>query len=447
MLQQKGERSLWNTLSILKLTAKEASSVRIIDISPLEQLTGLKSFTKERKCATCTSSICPGKKLIEFGMTKLNELIDTYPCFIKAYLLNTFSVDEAKYLLENPLLLYIGTKTQAVSRTTTHRGSYGNLGTLLVILQDYIRNFKDYQQHQGMKFSDYLTQVRTLPGCAKIQNHAINHRLNEEFKKFFRDEEPPITRIPVPDATGATTYKLNITLLNSQHVKLDPRRFAGLLSNILQLYFQLREVGSREIIEYCSNLKNDPIANEEAIIQFFKTNLRHNDARMFEIIAFVILKAWYSNKRIIIGRSLAQLKEVSLELHRTGRVNANDGGIDYVLTPLGQYFQATQDFNFGKYFLDIDKLGKFPISFVIQTEMTSDQALVHIKRDAAVKYSNTQILDSYLKSFNEIFTLREFDKILDEFRSLPEQVKVKLLKAMLEEFVKQYSVEYNIEEL
>jgi len=104
-----------------------------------------------------------------------------------------------------------------------------------------------------------------------------------------------------------------------------------------------------------------------------------------------------------MGETKERLEKIPLSLFRTGRVNANDGGIDYVLTPLGKYFQATQDFNFEKYFLDIDKLARYPISFVIQTDMTSDQVFERIKRDAETKYSDHDVLESYLKSFEACF--------------------------------------------
>ena len=45
-----------------------------------------------------------------------------------------------------------------------------------------------------------------------------------------------------------------------------------------------------------------------------------------------------------------------MELYKTGRVGANDGGIDFVLRPHGRFFQATEVLDFGKYFLDIDKI-------------------------------------------------------------------------------------------
>ena len=433
-------------LTALRTNLLEVNSVTVTaDLRALEQLTGFRSFTVERKCTICSSSICPGKQLIHFVMSGSNERVDGYPCFVKACLLSSLPVDRVRSLLENFLLQYIGIKTQAVSRTTTRRGAYGNIGTLLVILSNYVQNHDNYSEYSGMRFSDYLTEVRKLSGCSKIQNHAINHRLNEEFRKIFgRTEQVPIIRIPIPDKAG-TTYKINEDLLSVQNQRLEKRQFAVLLSKILQLYFHFRETGSKEVIEQCEKLAAYPVENEEPIIKFFKENLRHNDARTFEVTAFAVLKVWFSTKKILIGENPEKLKEVTLTLHRTGRAHANDGGIDYVLTPLGKYFQATQDFNFSKYFLDIDKLGKFPISFVIQTEMTAEEAKQHILIDARTKYSDTRVLDSYLSSFDEVFTLKNLDETLDQLRSLPVEVKKRLFKEMLQEYARQYSVEYNIE--
>jgi len=36
------------------------------------------------------------------------------------------------------------------------------------------------------------------------------------------------------------------------------------------------------------------------------------------------------------------VEEDNLELYKTGRTNANDGGIDFVMKPLGRFFQVTE---------------------------------------------------------------------------------------------------------
>jgi hypothetical protein len=57
----------------------------------------------------------------------------------------------------------------------------------------------------------------------------------------------------------------------------------------------------------------------------------------------------------------------NLKLYKTGRTNANDGGIDFVMKPLGRFFQVTETLDFKKYFLDIDKIQKYPVTFVIKS--------------------------------------------------------------------------------
>ena len=56
-----------------------------------------------------------------------------------------------------------------------------------------------------------------------------------------------------------------------------------------------------------------------------------------------------------------------MQLFKTGRTNANDGGIDFVMRPVGRFFQVTEVNNYDKYLLDIDKVMHFPVSFVIKT--------------------------------------------------------------------------------
>ena len=44
--------------------------------------------------------------------------------------------------------------------------------------------------------------------------------------------------------------------------------------------------------------------------------------RIFEIIAYAILKNHYKNEKIYIGKTLDSIKEQYLELYKTGRTNA-----------------------------------------------------------------------------------------------------------------------------
>ena len=83
----------------------------------------------------------------------------------------------------------------------------------------------------------------------------------------------------------------------------------------------------------------------------------------------------YSNSTIqkkfsFWGWSSDELNKESLLLFKTGRTNTNYGGIDFVMRPLGRFFQVTETIDVGKYFLDIDKVQRYPITFVVKTEET-----------------------------------------------------------------------------
>jgi hypothetical protein len=83
-----------------------------------------------------------------------------------------------------PLLEYINIKTRSANKGSKSRGSFANLYAIYVLLEDYIKivfeEKKKYAEHQGAIFSELFKRQRELPFGAKLQNHALNHRLNEE---------------------------------------------------------------------------------------------------------------------------------------------------------------------------------------------------------------------------------------------------------------------------
>jgi hypothetical protein len=108
-----------------------------------------------------------------------------------------------------------------------------------------------------------------------------------------------------------------------------------------------------------------PAEVEEFIMELLAPKV---DARQFEIVSFSILKYFHHDQFVYFGLTLDEIKKEHLRLFKTGRTNANDGGIDFVMKPLGRFFQVTESLDVRKYFLDIDKLERFPVSFVIKSE-------------------------------------------------------------------------------
>ena len=140
-------------------------------------------------------------------------------------------------------------------------------------------------------------------------------------------------------------------------------------------------------MSYCDELLEIENKDNDEAVNFIKSLLRPNiDARVFEITSYAILKTFYAEQSIFWGYSLEKLTEDNLILYKTGRTNANDGGIDFVMKPLGRFFQVTETIHVNKYFLDIDKVQKYPITFVVKSNETPEKIKQKIKQQAKLKY-------------------------------------------------------------
>ncbi|MBD2441552.1 type II restriction endonuclease [Nostoc sp. FACHB-110] len=172
----------------------------------------------------------------------------------------------------------------------------------------------------------------------------------------------------------------------------------------------------------------------EVIAKAFEYN---SDARLFEIVSFGLLYLHFAKINIFISINGNEIS-AQLTLYRTGRTNANDGGIDFVLKPLGNFFQVTETLDVKKYFLDFEKVNRFPISFVIKTDLNPQQVKEKIKRDALKLYSAKQI-EVYMNLFEEIYTLNELRNILEEIKISPH-----LVSRLKEIVIQCFKLEYGL---
>lgn len=319
------------------------------------------------------------------------------------------------------LIRYLDKKTKSVDRSSKSRASFANIYAIYVLTQDYLNVIATkgkYKNYKGIRFSDALKQVRLLPWGEKLQNHAINSRLNEEFRKFFGSETK---QLPVLRDLSTKHYWINEKLLwiriNDKEVNI-----ADIVIKIIDQYMFLKQEGYTKFINTCRRFQKN--FNIDNAYEFLNSILSENtDARLFEVLSYCILKQVYKNR--------------NLALYRTGRTNANDGGIDFVSKPEGRFFQVTEVFNFEKYFLDIEKLMHFPITFVIRTELSPKESLKKIKQDAEGKYKR-ETLQKYISCFEEIITLPTMRAFLKRIKE-KEQIK-----ELLSELILQYQIEYNI---
>ncbi len=79
---------------------------------------------------------------------------------------------------------------------------------------------------------------------------------------------------------------------------------------------------------------------------------------------------------------------------------------------VGRFTGAYETLDFKKYFLDFDKINRFSMSFVIKTDLTSDEVREQI-RTSSTKELGGNLSERYLSLFDDIYTLTELRQILD----------------------------------
>ena len=131
------------------------------------------------------------------------------------------------------------------------------------------------------------------------------------------------------------------------------------------------------------------------------------------------------------------IREENLTLFKTGRTNANDGGIDFVMRPLGRFFQVTETVDVSKYFLDIDKIQRFPLTFVVKSNDSIAKIEQAIKTQAKARYKIEAVVAGYLQAIEEIINIR---RLLDCLKSV---IAANGIKRVMDEIVTQSKVEFN----
>ncbi len=279
---------------------------------------------------------------------------------ISAILQRAFGERADSVFEASPLLQYLNIKTASASRGSKSRGAFANHYAVYVLVEDYVKKRFDrsgsYKSYAGARFTDLLRRQRELPFGRKLQNHALNGRMNDEFKKYF----PACQYQAILRDAATNRYWINERLLK---IKIGRKQvnIAKAVLKVIDAYVSARTNAFQAFIDACLLLQNvhaaDPIAVEQFITDLLKPTA---DARIFEIVSFSILKQFYAGQTIFWGWSLDEINEEQLALYKTGRTNANDGGIDFVMRPLGRFFQVTETTAARKYLLDIDKVQPLP---------------------------------------------------------------------------------------
>lgn len=374
---------------------------------------------------------------------------------IETILSKYFGGNASQIFDNSELIKYLNLKTKSADKGSKSRGSFANLYAVFVLVEDYVYNGfdkgGDYSEYEGAKYSNLLERQRALPFGTKLQNHALNHRMNQEFKKYF----PICPFIPIIREVDTKKYWINNNLLNI-NVNGMLYNISLAIIDVINKYIEVKVSALESFIKTCEQLKTIKNQDSEKIKFFILSLLSLNvDARIFEIVSYSILKFDYFQRVVYWGYGIipdvestikdtieGRVEEVfreNLVLYKTGRTNANDGGIDFVMKPLGRFFQVTETTDVKKYFLDINKLKKFPVTFVIKSTEKESVLREKIKEGAIAQYGVDAIVKKYMACVEEIINI---DKLIESLNKIELQGD---LNKVLTEIIVQSKVEFNYE--
>jgi hypothetical protein len=364
----------------------------------------------------------------------------TFTANIKEILGNKFGADSEEIFRNSNLIQYINFKTRSANKGSKARSSFANLYAIYVLVEDYLENKFDqsgaYSEYEGSIYSKLFTGQRQLPFGGSLQNHALNNRMNAEFKKYF----PTSDIIPILRKLDTNRYWINENLLKTKVGKTD-YNLASVIIEIIEEYTQTKQDAFQRFIKACEELQEIEASKPKEVIKFIGGLLAPNvDARLFEIVSYSILKYFYHDQSIFWGFEIDNLTKEKLKLYKTGRTNANDGGIDFVMKPLGRFFQVTETLDFKKYFLDIDKIQKFPITFVVKSDEPVEDLLEKIKTNANKIYLVNAIVEKYMSCIEEVINIPTLNQRFSD------TIQLGYLNNILDEIITQSKVEFNYTE-
>jgi hypothetical protein len=366
-----------------------------------------------------------------------DAIIETLTKHYGEYALDIFEASQ--------LLGYLNKKTKAANRGSKARGAFANHYALYVVIEDYVKKefysgnaSIPYTKYDGARFSDLLARQRELPFGAKLQNHALNSRLNDEFRKFYPTlEKQPIVRDVEKQRYWIQEDLLQITIRHKDGTD-HTYNIAPAIIDIIDAYVATKRAAFESFLEACREIaelgKKQPQQATDFVIQQLQPNV---DARVFEIVSYAVLKTKYGQETVWIGETQDRVAEEYLILYKTGRTNANDGGIDFVMKPLGRFFQVTETIDVKKYFLDIDKVQRFPITFVVKSNESEEKIRAAIRAQAIALYKIEAVVDSYMNAVEEIINVEDLVKAFDSV------VKTGKLQTVMDEIIVQSKVEFN----
>lgn len=347
--------------------------------------------------------------------------------FIKEILAEHFPSTFQEIYDSSLLIQYLDKKMKAIHGNSKTRRSLGNIYAIYSILYFYQNDFVGkpdlYRRFEGYEFSLLFNFYRSLYGGAKLQNHSLNSRVNGEFRNLF----PNVVDELILPNHGKYLIHINYIYVNSQDI-------SSAVCRIVEKYILLLQEKDSKLLMILRELATSSSC-EKKKEKLQELLIENAEARVFEIISYAILKNHYKNIKVFFGYSRETIQEKPLELFKTGRTNANDGGIDFVMRPVGRFFQVTEVGNYDKYLLDIEKVLHFPITFVVKTLEEQNVILKEFNEYISKRTGGMALLEKRLKNaVEEIITINELRNWLEE-----------LDESLVDEIIQDIDVYYRLE--
>lgn len=353
--------------------------------------------------------------------------------FIKKELEKNFDDDWQTIYQSSDLLQYLNLKSGAIHGNSKTRRSLANWYAIYSILTYYLEdnffeNKEGYLKFQGFPYSQLFEFQRTQYGGSKLQNHGFNSRANDEFaNKTNLDVSRPLI------VKNSGKY-----LIHPDYIYVKNKDISKAVIDVIKAYQQILYAKDYAFAGKLQQLQTltDIFQKKETLKLFLNED---SEARIFEIISYAILETHYKNQVIYFGWTLEDLQQEHLQLYKTGRTNANDGGIDFVMRPLGRFFQVTEVDSYDKYFLDMDKVNHFPLTFVVKTTQEKETIYQELLDYGTKKSGGLHILEEqYHRAVEEVITINE---LLEWMSDLDE----KDIDFLINEIDRYFRMEMNIE--
>lgn len=111
--------------------------------------------------------------------------------FVEDILKEHYPADYQQIYNNSKLIQYLDKKMKAVHGNSKTRRSLANIYAIYSILHfyqhDYCEDQERYRAFEGYDYMRLFTYYRSLYGGSKLQNHALNSRVNGEFRNKFSD--------------------------------------------------------------------------------------------------------------------------------------------------------------------------------------------------------------------------------------------------------------------